>query len=103
MTRFHSTALYTLLAILAWPFRMALRGMLHPWQRVLSPLAGLQGCGLRRCVMWDAMGAVLRGCWRHIEKGDVHVFRSETGERPQWAMRDSNPRPHGCDPCALAN
>src|SRR5437868_4791089 len=21
----------------------------------------------------------------------------------QWALRDSNPRPHGCDPCALAN
>ena len=21
----------------------------------------------------------------------------------QWAMRGSNPRPHGCDPCALAN
>ncbi len=21
----------------------------------------------------------------------------------QWALRGSNPRPHGCDPCALAN
>ena len=21
----------------------------------------------------------------------------------KWAMRGSNPRPHGCDPCALAN
>ncbi len=21
----------------------------------------------------------------------------------EWALRDSNPRPHGCDPCALAS
>ena len=34
------------------------------------------------------------------EKGPL---TSPVSEPAEWALRDSNPRPHGCDPCALTN